>query len=74
MRELREMIAQLMQAQKGTPPPTPEDPNEAKAAEDKREGDQTSTSNSNADGKPDHKEVPYWYSPNPHVPDRKSVV
>ena len=83
MRELREIIAQLMQAQKSAPPPALEDPNaadaaakeaadamakaaseaEAKAAEDKRDGDKTSTSNFNTDGKPDQKEVPIGTHP-----------
>ena len=82
MQQMREMIAQLLQAQKdGTPPPPdgePKSPNAtdaakaaaeeaAKGARDGLGSEETSDSTKPNENK-DYKETPPWFSPNPPIP------
>ena len=81
MKQMREMIAQLL-PKKGTPPPTVEEPipseaeeasakakaeAAAKAAEEGLGTDETSDSTKPNESK-DYKETPPWFSPIPHIP------
>ena len=81
MRQMREMIAQLLQAQKdGTPPPEgdPKSPNAtdaakaaaeeaAKGARDGLGSEETNDSTKPNENK-EYKETPPWFSPNPPIP------
>ena len=77
MREMREMIMQLMSPNRATPPPHPEDPPSTSPAQasaklgESKDGDEQSNKGSpskRGDGKGEYNEVPHWYSPDPPIP------
>ena len=77
LRAMREMIAQLLPANKTSTPPPPEDPAStlrdkasARPGEEKVEDENTleSPSSKKKGGKEDYSEVPHWYSPDPPIP------
>ena len=77
MREMREMIMQLMSPNRATPPPPSEDPPSSPQAQataklvDLKDVDEQSNKGSpskRGDGKGEYSEVPHWYSPDPPIP------